>query len=57
MSQLVDKPLIMANNMTDTIIKPDMTTPNHTEKSNAEPNGNTAGQSCLIARYRVLNSN
>ncbi|MFT5096058.1 MAG: acetyl-CoA carboxylase carboxyl transferase subunit beta, partial [Psychrobacter okhotskensis] len=45
MSQLVDKPLMMANNMTDTITKPDMTTPNNTEKTNAEPNGNTAGQS------------
>jgi acetyl-CoA carboxylase carboxyl transferase subunit beta len=40
MSQLVDKPLIMANNMTDTITKPDMTTSN-----NAEPNNNVAGQS------------
>ena len=35
----------MANNMTDTIMKPDMTTPSHTEKSNVEPNSNTAGQS------------
>ena len=45
MSQLVDKPLMMANNMTDTITKPDMTNPNNTEKNNVEPNGNTAGQS------------
>lgn len=39
MSRLVDKPLIMANNMTDTITKSDMTT------NNAEPKTNKSGQS------------
>lgn len=57
MSQLVDKPLIMANNMTDTIIKPDMTTPNHTEKVTLSQTVILLGNRGLIARYRVLNSN
>lgn len=42
MSQLVDKPLIMANNMTDTITNP---TASSDSAPNLEQNGNTAGQS------------
>ena len=42
MSQLVDKPLIMANNMTDTITKPNAS---NDSAPSLEPKGNTAGQS------------
>jgi acetyl-CoA carboxylase carboxyl transferase subunit beta len=42
MSQLADKPLIMANTMTDTITKPDSS---NNSTTGLEQNGNTAGQS------------